>query len=85
MLQVLTYSYIYALNGWLLLCPEWLCFDWSMGCIPLIESLEPRLLVVGLFWMTFIVLLWRSLSTPSGKDQWYEHSNSPIQSAFNFL
>jgi hypothetical protein len=83
MLQVLSYSYIYALNGWLLLCPEWLCFDWSMGCIPLIESLEPRLLAVGLFWMTFIALLWRSLSIPSGKDQRYEHL--PIQSAFTSI
>ncbi|PNF29326.1 Transmembrane and TPR repeat-containing protein 4 [Cryptotermes secundus] len=67
--RVLSYSYIYALNGWLLLCPEWLCFDWSMGCIPLVESLEPRLLAVGLFWMTFIALLWKSLSIPSGKGQ----------------
>lgn len=23
----------------LLVWPQWLCYDWSMGCVPLIESL----------------------------------------------
>lgn len=49
-LRILNYNYIYSLNLWLLLCPEWLCFDWSMGCVPLINGINPR---VG-----FIILLW---------------------------
>ena len=41
--RFLTYSYLCALNFWLLLCPSRLCYDWSMGSIPLVESLnDPR-------------------------------------------
>ena len=41
----LTYSYLGALNLWLLLCPYWLCSDWSMGSVPLVHSLsDTRLL-----------------------------------------
>ncbi|KAG8224300.1 hypothetical protein J437_LFUL007240 [Ladona fulva] len=57
--KVLTHGYIWALNGWLLLCPEWLCFDWSMGSIPLITSpsSDPRaLLALPFFGFIFIVL-----------------------------
>lgn len=43
LLQMLSYNYVYALNWWLLLHPWWLCFDWSMGCVPLLHSLvDPR-------------------------------------------
>ena len=34
----LTYAYLCALNMWLLLFPSRLCFDWSMGSIPLVET-----------------------------------------------
>lgn len=37
--RLLTYSYLCAFNFWLLLCPSWLCYDWSMGSIPLVDSL----------------------------------------------
>ncbi|GJQ67341.1 hypothetical protein Trydic_g8237 [Trypoxylus dichotomus] len=37
--RILTYNYIYFLNVLLLIWPQWLCFDWSMGCIPLIDNL----------------------------------------------
>ncbi|KAJ4428113.1 hypothetical protein ANN_24127 [Periplaneta americana] len=67
--RVMSYNYIYALNGWLLLCPEWLCFDWSMGCIPLVETVEPRVLAAILFWVILAMLIWRSLTLPSGRDQ----------------
>ncbi len=36
--RVLTYMYLCGLNAWLLLFPSCLCFDWSMGSIPLLES-----------------------------------------------
>ncbi|XP_076347219.1 transmembrane O-mannosyltransferase targeting cadherins 4 isoform X1 [Tachypleus tridentatus] len=61
--RVLNYNYVYALNWWLLVHPFWLCFDWSMGCIPLIRSLtDPRLVAVAVFWMTASFLLYCCLS-----------------------
>lgn len=36
--RVLTYLHLCAMNMWLLLSPSRLCFDWSMGSIPLVES-----------------------------------------------
>ena len=34
-------------NIWLLMCPNLLCFDWSMGCIDLIGSIyDVRALIV---------------------------------------
>ncbi|XP_022669240.1 transmembrane and TPR repeat-containing protein 4-like [Varroa destructor] len=45
------YQYIYTLNLLLLFYPQWLCFDWSMGCVPLIRSaLDPRMFsLIGLW------------------------------------
>ncbi|XP_020791909.1 protein O-mannosyl-transferase TMTC4 isoform X2 [Boleophthalmus pectinirostris] len=49
--RVVNYNYYYCLNAWLLVCPWWLCFDWSMGCVPLIKSAAD--------WrMSWLVLLW---------------------------
>jgi len=45
--RYLTYSYLPCLNLWLLLCPSELCCDWTMGTIPLINSLlDPRNIVI---------------------------------------
>lgn len=53
-----TYNYIYAINAWLLVNPWWLCFDWSMGCIPLIENLgDIRLVPTLLFWVVILALI----------------------------
>ncbi|XP_054281015.1 protein O-mannosyl-transferase TMTC4-like isoform X2 [Macrosteles quadrilineatus] len=49
----INYIYIYTLNVWLLLCPEWLCYDWSMGCVPLIDSLYD---IRVLFAVTFVAV-----------------------------
>jgi hypothetical protein len=35
----LTLNYLLPVNAWLLLCPAHLCCDWTMGTIPLVESL----------------------------------------------
>ena len=35
----MTYSYIYAFNMVLLLCPSTLSYDWQMGSIPLLQQL----------------------------------------------
>uniref|UniRef100_A0A0K2UVT7 dolichyl-phosphate-mannose--protein mannosyltransferase n=1 Tax=Lepeophtheirus salmonis TaxID=72036 RepID=A0A0K2UVT7_LEPSM len=34
----LTWSYLLALNSWILLCPDWLCCDWTMGSVPLVPG-----------------------------------------------
>lgn len=66
--RVLNYNYLYALNAWLLLCPEWLCFDWSMGCIPLITINtgfnDIRLLAIIFFWTVFISVTATNLTFP---------------------
>ncbi|XP_053670732.1 protein O-mannosyl-transferase TMTC4 [Anopheles nili] len=36
--KILSQSYLYWLNFWLLVCPDWLSFDWALGSIPLVES-----------------------------------------------
>ncbi|XP_067669526.1 protein O-mannosyl-transferase TMTC4-like [Haliotis asinina] len=57
--KILNYNYLYAMNAWLLLNPWWLCFDWSMGCIPVITSLaDPRALAVITLWIVFGALLY---------------------------
>uniref|UniRef100_A0A5S6R087 dolichyl-phosphate-mannose--protein mannosyltransferase n=1 Tax=Trichuris muris TaxID=70415 RepID=A0A5S6R087_TRIMR len=49
--------YIYVLNLWLLVCPSFLCFDYSMGCIEPIQSIKDfRLWTVLLIACTFAVL-----------------------------
>ncbi|XP_038209319.1 protein O-mannosyl-transferase TMTC4-like isoform X2 [Zerene cesonia] len=36
--RVASYNYIYFINSLLFVWPYWLCYDWSMGCIPLIKE-----------------------------------------------
>lgn len=56
-LRILNYNYIYSLNAWLLICPVWLCFDWSMGCIPLITDYDRRIFMIIIFWLIFLALI----------------------------
>lgn len=51
--RIINYNYIYCLNAWLLICPIWLCFDWSMGCVPLITGYDHRIFTVIIFWLIF--------------------------------
>uniref|UniRef100_A0A3P8UZS6 dolichyl-phosphate-mannose--protein mannosyltransferase n=1 Tax=Cynoglossus semilaevis TaxID=244447 RepID=A0A3P8UZS6_CYNSE len=61
-LRVMNYNYYYSLNAWLLLCPWWLCFDWSMGCVPLIKSTTDwRILWLLLLWCVLIGLVNQAL------------------------
>ncbi|XP_077584133.1 protein O-mannosyl-transferase TMTC4 [Stigmatopora nigra] len=69
-LRVVNYNYYYALNGWLLLCPWWLCFDWSMGCVPLIKSTADwRVLWPLLFWCVLIGLVGRALCSSDAQQR----------------
>ncbi|XP_030057204.1 protein O-mannosyl-transferase TMTC4 [Microcaecilia unicolor] len=62
LIRALNYNYYYSLNAWLLLCPWWLCFDWSMGCIPLIKSVSDwRIIALAALWFCLIGLIYQAL------------------------
>jgi len=68
--QGLNYNYLYSINGWLLLNPWWLCFDWSMGCIPTISTFtDPRILGAATVCVVAGALLWTCLKAPITQDQ----------------
>lgn len=61
--KIVTYNYIYLLNLLILIWPQWLCFDWSMGCVPLIRSFEDnRTLIVILFWILLSYIIFTFLN-----------------------
>ncbi|KAL3222705.1 hypothetical protein MRX96_000597 [Rhipicephalus microplus] len=71
--RTLTFLYLPAFNFWLLLCPRWLSFDWSMEAIPLVQSLaDARNLLSAAFYgglfhlVAFLVRLanWRRGAPP---------------------
>ncbi|XP_028382248.1 protein O-mannosyl-transferase TMTC4 isoform X3 [Phyllostomus discolor] len=62
LVRAINYNYYYSLNAWLLLCPWWLCFDWSMGCIPLIKSVgDWRVIALAALWFCLIGLIYQAL------------------------
>ncbi|XP_058132437.1 protein O-mannosyl-transferase TMTC4 isoform X2 [Dasypus novemcinctus] len=62
LVRAINYNYYYSLNAWLLLCPWWLCFDWSMGCIPLIKSVSDwRIIALAALWFCLIGLICQAL------------------------
>ena len=53
--RVINYQYIYLLNVYVIILPQWLCYDWAMGCISMISSItDPRFFMVIAF--NFLVL-----------------------------
>ncbi|RXG58258.1 Transmembrane and TPR repeat-containing protein 4 [Armadillidium vulgare] len=67
----LNYQYIYSLNCLLLFLPIWLCFDWSMGCIPVITSYtDPRLLTLPLLWLVVGCLIYRGIVSKGKTSRW---------------
>ncbi|XP_023288880.1 transmembrane and TPR repeat-containing protein 4 isoform X3 [Orussus abietinus] len=70
--RVLNYYYIYCLNLWLMVCPIWLCFDWSMGCVPLITGFnDVRLLAVVILWIILGTFLMYTFSSSRSNDSRY--------------
>ncbi|MCJ8734461.1 hypothetical protein PDJAM_G00235700 [Pangasius djambal] len=58
----LTFNYLLPVNGWLLLNPSELCCDWTMGTIPLVESvLDPRNLATLALYVLLGFLAYHSL------------------------
>uniref|UniRef100_A0A3Q2EJY5 dolichyl-phosphate-mannose--protein mannosyltransferase n=1 Tax=Cyprinodon variegatus TaxID=28743 RepID=A0A3Q2EJY5_CYPVA len=67
-IRIVNYNYYYSLNAWLLLCPWWLCFDWSMGCVPLIKSATDwRVVWLLLLWSVLIGLINQALCSPDSQ------------------
>lgn len=59
--RCLSQSFLYALNCWILFCPQWLSFDWALGCIEPIQSIvDIRLLSILFFYVFLILIIWRS-------------------------
>ncbi|CAG0879705.1 unnamed protein product [Darwinula stevensoni] len=62
----LTYNYLLSVNAKLLLAPADLCCDWTMGTVPLVESLaDPRNLETLTFYLTLGALVRVALTSPS--------------------
>uniref|UniRef100_UPI00398EF88E protein O-mannosyl-transferase TMTC4 isoform X2 n=1 Tax=Pristiophorus japonicus TaxID=55135 RepID=UPI00398EF88E len=62
LVRAVNYNYYYSLNTWLLVCPWWLCFDWSMGCIPLIKSVSDiRLFAPLVLWFFLFGIMVQAL------------------------
>lgn len=59
--RALTYAYLCGLNAWLLLFPSRLCFDWSMGSIPLVDSIsdERNCLTLTCALILFLLLFYK--------------------------
>ncbi|XP_047453361.1 protein O-mannosyl-transferase TMTC3 isoform X2 [Mugil cephalus] len=67
----LTFNYLLPVNAWLLLNPSELCCDWTMGTIPLVESLlDLRNLATLVFYSFLGLLAYHSLR--------YRHSSAKI-------
>ena len=61
-LRVLNFNYVLALNFWLLILPQWLCYDWAMGCIDLIHSIQDfRVIFIGIFWIMMSAIAFRNI------------------------
>nr|XP_012218090.1 PREDICTED: transmembrane and TPR repeat-containing protein 4 isoform X1 [Linepithema humile] len=69
--RILNYNYIYCLNTWLLICPIWLCFDWSMGCVPLITGYDHRIFMIIMFWVLFGILIMHTFTSRKDKTLSY--------------
>ncbi|GAA6065449.1 protein O-mannosyl-transferase TMTC3 isoform X1 [Tachysurus ichikawai] len=72
----LTFNYLLPVNVWLLLNPSELCCDWTMGTIPLVESLlDPRNLATLAFYVLLGLLAYHSL----------RHAHSSAKTVLMFL
>lgn len=55
--QALSQCFLYALNVWILLCPDWLSFDWALGSIQLIENWSDiRMIPTALVFLAIVML-----------------------------
>ncbi|XP_065837876.1 protein O-mannosyl-transferase TMTC3-like [Oscarella lobularis] len=68
--RILSFSYIYSFNAWLLLCPYGLCCDWSLGSLPLIHNFTDAYNLASLFlYLTIAVFAVYVLLCPKRSDR----------------
>ncbi|XP_067890305.1 protein O-mannosyl-transferase TMTC4 isoform X2 [Heterodontus francisci] len=68
--RAINYNYYYSLNTWLLVYPWWLCFDWSMGCLPLIKSIsDVRIFAPLVLWFFLIGIMWQALCSTNTDER----------------
>lgn len=66
--RLFTYSYVNAYNVWLLFYPYSLCHDWSMGSIPLVETItDVRNLVTSSVVFAIAILIIYAIITNNNK------------------
>lgn len=53
--QFFSSIYVHALDLWLLICPDWLCCDWSHGSLPFIETWTDYRIVFALVVYIFLI------------------------------
>ncbi|XP_042895436.1 protein O-mannosyl-transferase TMTC2 isoform X2 [Parasteatoda tepidariorum] len=86
--RVLTFLYLPAFNFWLLMCPRWLSFDWSMESIPLLtHPADPRNIFSACFYLTvlhFVVHISRTLSSPKSCALCGSHSSCNCSSYYTW-
>ena len=74
--KLFTYSYVNTYNIWLLLNPYPLCYDWSMGSIPLVEEIsDARNVITFAVILTIAVLLAYAASRYAVGDDESSHTN----------
>ena len=55
MFRLLSYNHVYALNLWLLVMPDTLCYDWAMGSIsPIKKYFDAKILSIICLWIIFL-------------------------------
>ncbi|KXJ69825.1 hypothetical protein RP20_CCG025700 [Aedes albopictus] len=63
--KILSQNYLYCLNLWLLLCPDWLSFDWALESIPLVKSIRDyRVSFIVIFYVFLVAILARNRHQP---------------------
>ncbi|XP_054731217.1 protein O-mannosyl-transferase TMTC4 [Anastrepha obliqua] len=57
--RILSQNYLYVINWWILLYPQWLSFDWALGCIELITNIWDLRLqaVLAMYSLTIVALI----------------------------
>ncbi|XP_030370493.1 protein O-mannosyl-transferase TMTC4 [Scaptodrosophila lebanonensis] len=56
LIRVLSQHYLYIVNLWLMICPQWLCFDWALGCLSLVSTIWDLRLQAVIAFYSFILV-----------------------------
>jgi hypothetical protein len=68
LLRAVNLSYLHFVHFWILLAPDWLCFDWAFACIQPINSfLDGRIILVVAFLSTLSCLVLTSVKRNDSK------------------